>query len=294
MSIVKSFSVGNGDMFYIHHDTDNFTIIDCCLPEDRAIEIIEEVIAKQRQKGIFRFISSHPDQDHLSGLELLDQHLPITNFYCVENSVTKNYETDSFKTYCKLRDSGRSFFIRKGCERKWLNQSDEDRGSSGIFFHWPDISNPEFKSALINAAHGSSPNNISPIIEYSGPAGNFIWMGDLETEFMEVIADSLNLPKTTVLFAPHHGRDSGKVPPALLKMMEPDIIVIGEAPSTHLNYYASYNTLTQNSAGDMVFECADGKINIYVSNKSYTARFLINRRIKDNHGAFYIGSLKSS
>lgn len=31
MSVIKSFSVGNGDMFYIKHDTDNFTIIDCNL-----------------------------------------------------------------------------------------------------------------------------------------------------------------------------------------------------------------------------------------------------------------------
>ena len=29
MSIVKSFSVGEGDMYYIVHNTDNFTVIDC-------------------------------------------------------------------------------------------------------------------------------------------------------------------------------------------------------------------------------------------------------------------------
>jgi hypothetical protein len=29
MSIVKSFSVGDGDMFYILHNSSNFTIIDC-------------------------------------------------------------------------------------------------------------------------------------------------------------------------------------------------------------------------------------------------------------------------
>ena len=34
MSVIKSFSVGNGDMFYIKHDTDNFTIIDCNLIDD--------------------------------------------------------------------------------------------------------------------------------------------------------------------------------------------------------------------------------------------------------------------
>jgi len=31
MSIIKSFAVGNGDMFYIKHNSDNFSIIDCYL-----------------------------------------------------------------------------------------------------------------------------------------------------------------------------------------------------------------------------------------------------------------------
>ena len=35
MSIIKSYSVGNGDMFYIKHGTDNFSIIDCCLYNDK-------------------------------------------------------------------------------------------------------------------------------------------------------------------------------------------------------------------------------------------------------------------
>lgn len=293
MSIVKSFSVGNGDMFYINHDTDNFTIIDCCLPEDAAKKVIAEVKAIRKRKGVFRFISSHPDEDHLSGLELLDQHLSITNFYCVNNSVIKDDETNSFKKYCELRDSDKAFYIYNGCRRKWMNRNDDDRGSSGITVHWPDISNLEFKLALENATHGLSPNNISPIIEYSGTAGNFIWMGDLETKFMENIAGTLSLPKTAVLFAPHHGRDSGKVPAELLEEMDPKLIVIGEAPSAHLNYYAGYNTLTQNSAGDIIFDCVDGYIDIYVSNRSCSVRrFLVNRRLQNNHGAFYIGSLK--
>ena len=29
MSIIKSFSVGNGDMFYIEHNSDNFSVVDC-------------------------------------------------------------------------------------------------------------------------------------------------------------------------------------------------------------------------------------------------------------------------
>ena len=37
MSIIKSVSVGNGDMFYIKHGTSNFTIIDCNIDETNDI-----------------------------------------------------------------------------------------------------------------------------------------------------------------------------------------------------------------------------------------------------------------
>lgn len=43
MSKVKSFSVGNGDMFYIRHNSDNFTTIDCCLTDDVKDDILDEI-----------------------------------------------------------------------------------------------------------------------------------------------------------------------------------------------------------------------------------------------------------
>ena len=42
MSIIKSFSVGNGDTFYIKHGNDSFTVIDCCLDESNINDIIDE------------------------------------------------------------------------------------------------------------------------------------------------------------------------------------------------------------------------------------------------------------
>ena len=45
MSIVKSFAVGAGDMFYIRHNSDNFTMIDCDLGDDNAERIIAELSA---------------------------------------------------------------------------------------------------------------------------------------------------------------------------------------------------------------------------------------------------------
>lgn len=271
MSIVKSLAVGNGDMYYIQHNSSNFTMIDCNLTEDTAEDRIEELKAASQGKEISRFISTHPDQDHFGGIELLDAQIPILNFYVVKNQAIKDEETVSFKHYCSLRDNTqKAFYIHKGCSRKWMNQASEERGSSGISILWPDTENADFQEALAECSAGECYNNISPVIRYSVEGGaSFLWLGDLETEFMERITKHIKLPKTTVVFASHHGRDSGKIPDAWLEMLDPQIVVIGEAPSRHLNYYTGYKTLTQNSAGDITMECIGDKVHFYVSNPNY-------------------------
>lgn len=292
MSIVKSFAVGNGDMFYIQHNTDNFTIIDCNLNTETADERIDELKRQSRGKGITRFISTHPDQDHIGGIELLDAEAPIANFYVVKNEATKSEETDSFKHYCKLRDdSAKAFYVYKGCSRKWMNLTDDERSSSGVNVLWPDVNNADFKDALEVCNEGGSPNNISAVVRYALEGGaTVMWLGDLETEFMEKITDHIFLEKTTIVFASHHGRDSGKIPDSWLEKLDPQIIVIGEAPSRHLNYYTGYKTITQNLAGDITMELVDKKVHFYVSNESYKRSDL------NNEGADtfpnYIGSIE--
>ena len=167
MSIIKSFSVGNGDMFYIKHNSDNFTIIDCNLQDENKVQIMDEICCVSGDKDIKRFISTHPDEDHFHGIEYLDERLPILNFYCVENEATKTDESVSFKQYCKLRDSDKAFFLYKDCTRKWMNLSDKERGCAGINILWPIISNENFKSQLKIAQEGGNANNISPIVKYS-------------------------------------------------------------------------------------------------------------------------------
>ena len=173
MSKVKSFSVGNGDMFYIKHNSDNFTTIDCCLNYDadakKAKEhVLSELRSEMQDKQIKRFISTHPDEDHISGLEEYDDEFEILNFYRVDNEATKKeQESDDFKRYKKLRnDSKKQFELKKDCSRKWMNQPSEERGSSGLFCLWPITDNEKYQDALEEAADGGSPNNISPAIKY--------------------------------------------------------------------------------------------------------------------------------
>ena len=156
-----------------------------------------------------------------------------------------------------------------------------------------------FRKHLAIAEQGGNSNNTCPIIKYSVKDGAIvIWMGDLESAVMEEIVDEVELPKTDILFTPHHGRKSGHVPKKWLDIMKPKVIVVGEAPSEDLNYYDSYNTITQNSAGDIEFDCDAGRVHVRVSSLNYEVDFLQNmgagdRKKSNGEDVWYIGSFKT-
>lgn len=60
MSVIKSFSVGNGDMFYIKHGTDSFTIIDCNLDDSNKKNIISEIKEEMKRNNKIYFYTSRP------------------------------------------------------------------------------------------------------------------------------------------------------------------------------------------------------------------------------------------
>lgn len=154
MSIVKSFSVGEGDMFYIDHDSDNITVVNCFLNENYDKErIMNELISKFGNRKTKRFISTHPDDDHIKGLKYYKEKFGISIFYCVKNRSTKKVVTKDFKEYCNLRAGVQQFDLYKGCGMPF-----------SIDVLWPNINNFYFKQELRLAESGESPNNISPII----------------------------------------------------------------------------------------------------------------------------------
>ena len=64
---------------------------------------------------------------------------------------------------------------------------------------------------------------------------------------------------------------------------------MGEAPSSDLIYYDGYDTITQNSAGDIIFECLQEKTRVYVSERGYSVDFLEQENVDNTHG-YYIGT----
>ena len=188
----------------------------------------------------------------------MDDRIGILNFYCVANKAIKADVTEDFKRYRELRDSDKkAFYLYKDCSRCWMNVNDKEKnyGSAGINILWPIVDNQHFKAELLNAKKGKSPNNISPIIKYSLNNGvTVLWFGDLENPFTEKIKADIKLPEADIIFVPHHGRSSSKLPKEWMESINPQIVIIGEAPSDKIDYLSGYNTIIQNTAGNIILD----------------------------------------
>lgn len=285
-------------MTYIKHDSSNFSVIDCNLLEDKRDIILEEIEEESRNKTITRFISTHPDEDHIHGIEYLFNG-KIQNFHLVDNKVNKLEDTESFNKYKELRDKNltNKFSISKDCERRYISAGDGIIESSGIKMLWPDLKNYFFQKELkmSNDDPSHSPNNLSPILTYSNGSFKAMFMGDLTTEYMEVIEPYVNWEKINVLLAPHHGRKSGHIPAKIMKQINPDIIIIGIEPSKDADYYNNYNTLRQSECGDIMIDFSNEKLDIFVKNFKYNKKhselFQSNNHSPETQMK-YIGSFK--
>lgn len=82
MSIIKSISVGDGDMFYIKHGSDNFTNIDCSMDD------------YSKDKYCIRFISTQPDDENKNDFDkekkfFIDLHLANSKYYLMVNDTAR-------------------------------------------------------------------------------------------------------------------------------------------------------------------------------------------------------------
>lgn len=251
---VKSFSVGEGDMYTIldREQGGNLTVIDCCISADRESEILSEL----RQDGpSFRFISTHPDEDHIRGLAKLKDDIRV--LWACNNGIDEMFPSEDMKVYRQLFNS--EFTITAGSSIAYKKKG------IGIDFLWPKEDSVEFKNAVARAKETKKAyNNTSPILIYTYKGcASFMWMGDLSSDYLSSISKLVAWRHVDVLFAPHHGRD--RVPLEILGKLTPRLIVIGEAASDDIVYYDKYCEVCQNTAQDILFECDERKIHLFSS-----------------------------
>ncbi|KAA6335237.1 hypothetical protein EZS27_016498 [termite gut metagenome] len=150
-------------------------------------------IERLKANSVFRFISTHPHMDHLSGIDELNDKVGITNFWIIKNSFTQDEsklndsQKNDWNLYKKYRDTdeyrlGRIIVIRPMAgtlNRLW----DEDK----ITILAPNAS-------LVKLAKEKDNRNIMSyvlLIEYGGH--KIILGGDAEEDTWKYIYE--NYPK---------------------------------------------------------------------------------------------------
>ena len=72
------------------------------MTDDNQEEIMDEIIEQSKGKGITRFISTHPDDDHFQHIEYYNERKSIENFYCVEMKQQRQMKRIPLKNIKKL------------------------------------------------------------------------------------------------------------------------------------------------------------------------------------------------
>lgn len=208
---------------------------------------ISYFIARWKRRPIFRFILSHPDLDHIRGLERISQEgIEILNFWDTNHNIAeKDADSDADKAewaeYQRLRASTsepKVFFNDRGATGKYWNQDDGNGCGDGIYILAPT---PEVRNA---ANEAEDPNAHSYVIWLQYNGYKVVLGGDATDSVWQSIYDKYGKGlKCNILKASHHGRDSGYHLKAVEAMAaEFTIVSVGKKPDTDAtNKYRQYS-----------------------------------------------------
>lgn len=256
-------------------------------------------------KSLFRFILTHPDMDHLDGFDSLTRSFSVANFW--DSGVRREkpdfgecpqYEEKDWDRYAEVRD-GTEPAIKvitplAGAEFKYANKIDEgETGPDGLSILAPD---PD----LVAAANASgNVNDASYVILYRSSGGRILIPGDAHDETWDYVIKNYSkaVANCSVLFAPHHGRKSGRSFD-FLDVVRPKITFFGCASSGDLAYQAwssrKLRVITNNQAGNIVINCADKVIQFYVQNAAYAKANGCDLEITNSQGYTYYDTVEST
>lgn len=229
-------------------------------------------------KNIHRFILTHPDMDHMDGLNNLLKSYHVTNFWDIENNkeidnVHSKYDENDWKVYQEIRNGEYDGKI------KVLNLL---AGAEGEFYNQDGLCIISPTRDLVRIANEKKKyNDISYVILFECCEMKILFCGDTEKIAWEEILKgeySQCIKDVDVLIAPHHGRSSGGNK-EFLDVIKPSLVLIGNARSEYLDYpkYNNYEHYTNNQCGNIVMEIMNnGCMDVYCSNKNYVKHENIN------------------
>jgi len=227
-----------------------------------------DYLKKNNIGNIFRFISSHPHMDHLSGISKLKEEIGFTNIWVVKNK----YEQDLSKlTECQKHDWDFYKQIRDTTKNSingtWIVRPEEGHQEHYYMEDGIQILSP---NATLKEGGDSNANKLSYVLLITHKEKKILLTGDAEQETWEYLLNNYTkeLKNIDILKAAHHGRDSGYYQPAV-KHMAPKytIVSVGKKPETDAsNKYRQYSEKVWSTRwkGNIVFKIDDyGVIDSY-------------------------------
>ncbi|WP_083899921.1 ComEC/Rec2 family competence protein [Haloferax denitrificans] len=200
----------------------------------------------ERDQDVWRFISTHPDMDHLSGFERLCDEVGISGIWDTKHDKSLDldgywppqYDSSDWAKYQEICSGDTDHFHMqptRGDKRQYWEDDNID------ILH----PTPEFVEQVNQENEGQEQNefnNISLVLKINTRAGGILLPGDAEEEAWEEILKYHNedvLEDVAVLKASHHGRKDGFHAPAV-EAMDPEYVIlsVGNKPSTdaHQDY----------------------------------------------------------
>lgn len=325
MGIIHFLNVKEGDCTWIKHLSGHNTVIDIsnANEETEASEFLQYATYKSANKSgnhnqknhpvnpidylsrygvktIFRFVLTHPDMDHMDGIENLFENFDVLNFWDTENTKSikddtnwGRYKKKDWDFYQDVRQSSNSpkvLHLYAGSKGKYYNEDESGKtGADGLYLLAPT-------TELVNEANETEQfNDCSYVILYRTANGRkVIFAGDSEKKTWDYILENHKdeVKDVDVLIAPHHGRKTGGND-EYLDTLNPKLTLFGNASSSDLDY-SSWNNrgldhITNNQANCVILDCdnEDG-IDVYVTYEQFARERNQYTFKKEEYDAWYV------
>jgi competence protein ComEC len=248
--------------------------------ETKLVDPIEWYVGVFGERDLWRFILSHPDLDHMSGIRhMFDGTITPLNFWDLPH--LKRLESDSSKYPSKeaLDDALRYFGFHYEIEDhgwawtpKKVSPLRFDRAD-----YWPqdgiEILSPS--RALLDACNQAEDwNNLSYVLRVNHAGRSVLLPGDVEQKGWDDLAAACTANGVTlaadVLVASHHGRKSGYPDNGVLQQIAPQAVIVSAAqipakedavPRYRRHVPHVFSTRDEGSIGIRIWD--DGQLEIY-------------------------------
>lgn len=250
--------------------------------------------------SVFRYIQTHPDMDHMDGIEAFFGVFNPFNFWDTDNKATKDfplgsgYRESDWNFYTTLRDAKGESAPKRLTLYSHATGSywNEPEGGDGLHVLAPT---PE----LVQEANRSGDyNDASYVLLWKLPSGHrVVFAGDSHDETWNYILEHHedDVAGVDLLTAPHHGRDSGRSY-EFLDVLRPKLTLFGNARHEHLAYGAwsrrELPKITNNQANCIVasleYSGYAARLNLYVTNESFARAVNAETFLSPNLKAWYV------